>query len=486
MMTLRNNLHRLLIGCVLLSASACVPTVVTRKERAVTPDQYALATSDSANSATVNWREFFRDPYLTALIDTALSNNQEYNIVMQEIQIARNEIGARKGEYLPFLSLNAGAGVDKVGRYTRAGAVEENLEIAPEKAFPEPLGDLMLSANVSWEADIWRKLRNARKAAAHRYLASIEGRNFLVTHLVAEIASSYYELMALDNQLAILRRNIEIQTNALEIVRLEKQAAKVTELAVRRFEAEVLKNRSTQFDIMQQITETENRINFLVGRYPQPVQRSDQDFALLVPPVVQAGIPSQLLMNRPDIRRAEQELAAAKLDVKSARANFYPNIRITAGAGYNAFNTSFFFKSPASLIYSAAGELMAPLINRNAIKAYYNSANARQIQGVYNYERSILNAYVEVVNQMSNINNLGQSYALRQQQVDALNQSINISTGLFKSARADYMEVLLTQRDALESRFELVETRMRQMNAMINLYQALGGGWNRNPQDLGR
>ncbi|MGC3944329.1 MAG: TolC family protein [Chryseolinea sp.] len=478
-MTLRNNLHRALTGCVLLLATACVPTVVPKKERTTTPDQYATGVRDSVNSAKLNWKEFFTDTNLTALIDSALRNNQEYNIVTQEIEIARNEVKARKGEYLPFLSIGAGAGVDKVGKYTRNGAVEENLEIAPERAFPEPLPDLMLAANVSWEADIWRKLRNAKKAAAHRYLASVEGRNFMVTHLVAEIASSYYELMALDNQLIILRRNIEIQTSALEIVRLEKQAAKVTELAVRRFEAEVLKNRSTQFDIQQRIVETENRINFLVGRYPQPVQRTAQDFALLVPPVIQAGIPSQLLQNRPDIRRAEQELEASKLDVKSARANFYPNLRITAGVGYNAFNTQFFFKSPASLIYSAAGELIAPVINRNAIKAYYNSANARQVQSVYNYERSILNAYVEVANQMSNISNLQQSYTLRQQQVEALTESINISTGLFKSARADYMEVLLTQRDALESRFELVETRMRQMNAVINIYQSLGGGWSR-------
>ena len=458
-------------------ASACVPAVVPKKERTATPEQFAGNSPDTVNSAKVNWREFFTDPNLSALIDMALYNNQEYNIVMQEIEIARNEVRARKGEYLPFLSIGAGAGVDKVGTYTRAGAVEENNDIAPGRPFPDPLADIIVSANITWEADVWRKLRNAKKAAAHRYLASIDGKNFMATHLIAEIASTYYELMALDNQLEILRRNIEIQQNALEIVRMEKQAAKVTELAVRRFEAEVLKNRSRQFDIAQRITETENRINFLVGRFPQPVQRSGQDFATLIPPVIHEGIPSQLLLNRPDIRQAEQQLAASKLDVKSARANFYPNIRITAGAGYNAFNTSFFFKTPASLIYSAAGELLAPVINRNAIKAYYYSANARQVQQVYDYERSILNAYVEVANQMSNVHNLEQSYALREQQVQALTESISISTRLFKSARADYMEVLLTQRDALESRFDLVETRMQQMNAVINIYQALGGGW---------
>jgi outer membrane protein TolC len=176
------------------------------------------------------------------------------------------------------------------------------------------------------------------------------------------------------------------------------------------------------------------------------------------------------------VRRAEQQLAAAKLDVKAARANFYPSLRITAGAGFQAFNPAYLIK-PESILYSLAGELMAPLLNRNAIKAAYYSANASQVQAVFNYERSILRAHIEVVNQLSNISNLKKSYDLKAQQVQALNQSIDISTVLFKSARADYMEVLLTQRDALESRFELIETKKQQMNAMVNIYQALGGGW---------
>lgn len=477
-MAINRHIKRMALGGIVLLTAACSPTLVNRPENKTVPVSYQQDAGDTTNSATMRWREFFKDPNLVALIDTALRNNQEYNIVTQEIEIARNEARARKGEYLPFVNIGVGAGVDKVGEYTRNGAVEANNDIAPGKAFPEPLPDLLVAASVSWEADIWRKLRSAKKAAVYRYLSTIDGRNFMVTRLIAEISNSYYELMALDNQLQFLRQNIEIQQNALNIVRMEKQAAKVTELAVRRFEAEVLKNQSRQYDIMQRITETENKINFLVGRFPQPVQRSSQSFVSLVPPVITSGVPSQLLQNRPDIRQAEQQLAANKMDVRSARANFYPNVRITAGVGYNAFNPAHLVKSPQSLIYSAAGELIAPLVNRNAIKAYYYSANARQIQGVFHYEQTVLNAYVEVVNQLSNIRNLQQSYDLRQQQVQALTESIDISNRLFRSARADYMEVLLTQRDALESRFELVETRMQQMHAVVNVYQALGGGWN--------
>jgi NodT family efflux transporter outer membrane factor (OMF) lipoprotein len=432
---------------------------------------------DTATTAKVKWKDFFTDQNLVALIDTALMGNQELNIILQEINIAKNEVRARKGEYLPFVDLQAGAGLEKTPRYTRDGSVDANQQIEPGKQFPDPLPNFLLAANLSWQADIWKKLRNAKKSAMLRYLASTEGKNFMVTHLVAEIANSYFELMALDNQLEILRQNIQIQQNALSIVRQEKEAAKVTELAVRRFEAEVLKNQSRQFHTLQEITETENRINFLVGRFPKPIARNSQIFADLVPATIYTGIPSQLLANRPDIRQAELTLAASKLDVAVARTNFYPSLNISATLGLEAFNGAYLISKPESMLYTLAGGLTAPLINRNAIKAFYYSANAKQIQAVYNYERTILTAFIEVTNQLANINNMKSSYDLRTLQVQALNESVTISTSLFKSARADYMEVLLTQRDAVEAKFELIETKKAQMHAMVNIYQSLGGGW---------
>lgn len=463
------------IAVLLLFAACTAPDALKRTENRMVPAAYN-GSKDSTNTAQVKWSDFFSDPNLKTLIDTALRNNQEFNIMQQEIAIARNEARARKGAYLPFLGIEAGAGVEKTPRYTRNGVVENNNDIAPGQPFPDPLPDYALALRASWELDIWKKLRNERKSAVYRYLSSVEGRNFMVTNLVAEIARSYYELMTLDNQLDILNQNIAIQQNALDIVKLEKESARVTELAVRKFEAEVFKNQSRQYNIRQRIIETENHINFLVGRFPQPVPRASQTFTTLVPDSIRTGLPSQLLANRPDIRRAEQELAAAKLDVKAARANFYPSLNISAAIGYNAFNPQFFIR-PESMLYSVAGQLMAPLINRNAIKAAYGSASARQLQSVYNYERSILNGYIEVANQLANISNLRQSYDYKERQVQALNQSIAISTGLFKSARAEYMEVLMTQRDALEARFELVETKMQQFNAVVNMYRALGGGW---------
>lgn len=465
--------------------NSCAPKLSSREADTSIPDQYtsnvdasnAESNTDSTTSAQINWKEFFGDRYLVALIDTALKHNQELNLFMQEVKIAEAEVKARKGEYLPTVNAGAAAGFEKTAAYTRAGAVEEHLEIRPGTEFPEPLGDYQIGLYASWEVDVWKKLRNSKKAAMMRYLSSVEGKNFLVTNLVAEIASSYYELLALDNELSIIQQNIEVQSQALEIVKLQKTAARVTELAVKRFEAQVTGIKSLEFEVKQEIIETENRLHFLLGRFPSVVNRNSGSFETLTTDSVLIGMPSDLLLNRPDIRQAELELQAANLDIKAARANFYPSFRITSGIGFQAFNPAYLITAPESMMYSMAGDLVAPLVNRNAIKSVYKSASARQIQTVYEYERSILNAYLEVVNQSSKIENLGKSYELKAQQVEALTTSVDISGNLFRSARADYMEVLLTQREALEARFELIDLKMKQMEARVHIYRSLGGGW---------
>jgi NodT family efflux transporter outer membrane factor (OMF) lipoprotein len=432
---------------------------------------------DTTNMSAIQWRTFFTDKNLVALIATALQNNQELMITLQEIELARNEVRLRQAPLLPSVGANVRLGVEKVGRYTSQGAGDKSTQIEPGKEVPEALTDVTAKVYANWEVDIWKKLRNAKKAEITRFLATMEGRNFVITNLVAEIATSYYELLALDNQLKIIRQNIELQKNALGIVKVQKEASRATELAVQKFQAEVLKSQSLEFDVLQRIKEIENRINFLSGRYPREIPRDTSIFLSLVPAAVNSGIPSQLLASRPDIKQAELQLAAAKLDVKVARAEFYPSFGISAVLGFQAFKPSYLVKLPESVLYSLAGDLAAPIINRNAIKANFYSANARQLQAMYNYERTILNAYMEVSTQLSKISNLEKLYDLKLQQVEALTRSIDISSDLFKYARANYFEVLMTQRDALEAKLELVETRKEQLNAVINIYRDLGGGW---------
>jgi len=246
---------------------------------------------------------------------------------------------------------------------------------------------------------------------------------------------------------------------------------------VKKFEAELLKSESEEFNIKQDITETENRINALLGRYPQKIKRDGSSFMDLIPQTVHAGIPSELLSNRPDIKQAELELKASALDVKVARAEFYPSLNISAALGLNAFKPSYLVKMPESILYSLAGELAAPLINKSAIKAEFNTANAHQIQALYEYDKTILNAYLEVSNQMSKINNLEQSYSYKDKQAKALVESIDIANQLFKNNRADYLEVLTTQRDLLDAKMELIETKEKQLSTVVAIYKSLGGGW---------
>lgn len=454
--------------------SCNIPKVAFTKLNPDIPERFQNV-SDTNNISKLNWRNYFTDSNLIALIDTALSNNQELNIILNEIEVSKNEIRARKGEYLPFVNLNFGSGPDRASKYTWDGQSEEEWKTNNNK--PSYIGDFMVSGSATWELDLWKKLRNAKKSAALRYLAELEGKNFMVTNLIAEIALSYYELMSLDNLLKNVETNIVIQSNAVNAVKLQKDAAKVTQLAVNRFEAQLLNTRNLQYEIQQKITETENRINFLTARFPKPIRRESDNFLNIDVSSTQIGIPSQLLTNRPDVRKAEIQVEASRMDVKIAKASFYPNVALKAGLGFQSFNPVFLI-NPQSLIYNLAGDLVAPLINRNALYANFYSASARQIQALYGYEQSILNAYVDVINQLSKNDNFTKSFRIKNQEVETLIQSVSIANNLFNSARADYAEVLLTQRDALESKMQLIEIKMKQLESKVNLYRALGGGWN--------
>jgi outer membrane protein, multidrug efflux system len=475
----RRAFTSILISGVLYSVPGCkIPELCRPDPGKAMPDTFNGEMS-LENSACIDLHEFFNDQMLTSLIDTALVDNQELKILAQDIRIANNEVYARRGAYFPFLTFGARAGADKVGDYTREGAVESNL-LANGKAFPKPLPDFLVATNLSWEVDIWKKLRNARSAAALRYLGTRDGRNYVVTRLVSDIAEEYYDLLSMDKRLETLDKTIEIQEKSLEIAKVKKENGKGTELAVQRFQAEVRKNQSEKLIIAQEIVEAENRINFLAGRFPQLVERSKVDFINLNLHSLSVGVPAQLLQNRGDIRQAERELAAAGLEVAVARARFYPSLNISAGVGYRAFDGGFLFSTPASLVYNAFGDVVAPLINRNAIQAAYMDANAEQLQAVYLYQRTVLDAFTEVINYLSKVDKYGQSIALKKQQLESLEASVESATQLFQKARAEYVEVLLAQRDLQDARVVVIETKRQQLTAIVNAYQALGGGMVRN------
>jgi multidrug efflux system outer membrane protein len=448
-----------------------------KKDLKAMPDAYASA-KDSSSSANINWKQYFSDPDLLSLIDEALKNNSDMLIALQRIEGARSGVILNRGALFPNLNANISYLQRKFGYYTMDDAGNRTTEIEPGKIVPTHLPDYFIGLQTSWEIDVWGKLRNRKKAAFARYFASVEGKNLVVTNLIAEVANNYYELLALDNELDITKETIKLQENALDLVKIQKIAGTTTELAVKEFEAQMFNSKAMEYEILQNIAECENKINYLLGRYPQLITRDKTKLDKEIPIKASTGIPSDLLKNRPDIRQAEFEMIAAKANVKAARAAFFPSLNINGSLGFQGYKAALLFTNPQSIAYSALGSLMAPLINRAAIKAEFKSANAAQVESFYNYQKTILNGYVEVYNEVARIKNLEKIVEFRAQEVKSLNEAMVISSELFKTGKATYVEVLMTsQKSALESKLQLVTAKKRQYNAVINIYKALGGGW---------
>ncbi len=453
--------------------------VLRQPEPAPSLPQSINGATSPENSAKVAIEEFYTDPLLICLIHQALApaGNRELKILNEEVQIALNEVLARSGAYLPFVTLGTGAGLNRYSRFTLEGAGQIDDPYLPGKFFRNPMGNYVGGINLSWQLDIYRQLRNARDAAARRFVAAFDQRNYFVTRLVAEIAENYYGLIALDKRLENLDFVIELNENSLKIAQARLQFARGNLLAVQRFEAEVRKNQSQKLIVRQDIIEGENRINFLVNRFPAPVERTPvgfSEFYDLTIHTLSAGVPSQLLQNRPDIREAERDLEAAGLDVQVARVNFYPQLILTGGVGLESFNLRYLFE-PTAVVGSIAGGLVGPLINFRALKAQYMTADARQLQSLYNYQRVILEAFTEVINRLNKVQNYGTSIEIKKRQVERLVASVETANRLFQNAQTEYIDVLFAQRDLWDARAVLIETKQAELGAIVNTYQALGG-----------
>lgn len=461
----------------ILLMTNCKPSKdLTQNVKSSIPIAYPSA-GDTANAASIFWKDYFQDKYLVQLIDTALHKNWDVLSAYQRMNMAQADLRFSKGTYIPYVRAGVDVAQRKYGLYTMDGAGNISTYIRNGEIVPIHLRDYHPAIYASWEADIWGKLHSKKRAALLRYLASNEGKKWIVTNLVAEVATNYYELIALDYELKILNETIALQENAYELIQIQKETAKANELAVTQFKAQLLHSKSLRVDVSQQIIETENQINFLLSRYSQPIKRDTLLFTQSITTRVSAGIPSDLLKNRPDIRQAELELVASQADVYAAKAAFYPSLTFDGSLGFQAYKLGLLFTTPASYVYGLIGSLAAPVLNRSAIKAAFATANAKQLEALYNYQKTIMNGYKEVYNQITSIKNLETMHDLTSNEVDALIKSIEASTELFRTGRATYLEVVIAQQNALQAKLELVGVRKRQLDATVNLYRALGGGW---------
>lgn len=452
------------------------PQLLHPSEKVTLPDRYDTQT-DTVNMAEWPRHTFFSDTLLVNLIDEAVANNFDARMAWQRIEQAKASVLFAKGLLAPAVYAGGGAAVRRYGLYTMDGAGNATTDIEPGKIVPVNLPDFLVGLQSSWEADITGKLRNRKKAASARLLASVEGRHWLVSHIVSEVAAAYYELLSLDRELDIIRSTIQLQENALAVVTAQKENGSANELVVNQFTAQVLNTKALEYDVRQAITETENRLNVLLGRVPRPIGRNAATFETALADSLLAGVPAALLRNRPDIRQAELEVIASKADVRAARAAFYPSLNITASVGFQSYATRLLFSSPESFVFTLVGGLYAPLVNRSAIKAEFQAANAYQTQALYHYQKTTVTAYAEVYNELTRMTNLGRALQYKEQEAEALTRAIDVANDLYLTGRATYLEVLMTQQNALDARLDWVVSRREQFINAIQLYKVLGGGW---------
>ena len=456
---------------ILMSIVACKTPQATMPKDTL-KDSLPTLSKDSSVTISPAWREFFQDPMLQKLIETALQNNQDLKITLQELAIAKSAITTKQAALLPSVTANIGAGVSKVGRYTAEGAGNVGTEITPGHNIPTVIPDLSPSLQVDWTIDLWNKLNSGKKAAVERYLASEAGQRAIKSQLVADVAENYYLLLALDYKLSVMQQYISLQKDAVRIAQIQKEADADTQLAVEKFEAELAKAQADEYLLRQSIVETENNLNLLLGRFPQTIQRTKVDFLQLPMPTTAHSLPTQLLLQRPDVIQAEHQLKAAKWDVETARKEFLPSFNISAAIGLNAFNPKYLFKLPESLAFNALGGLTAPLINKKAIQANFAQADALQIEALYNYDKTLLTAFIETSTLQSKISNIKLLQQFKQKQNDALVRAVSVAQKLYLNNRATYLEVIDSERGQLDCKMELIDAKSQQLSTLIEMYSA--------------
>ena len=471
-MTKRNKVLNLaVVLATLLCMGACKTPQATILPKDTLKASLASMSRDSSVTISPAWRDFFQDSVLRSLIDTALQNNHDLKITLQELAIAKSAITAKQGALLPSVSANVGAGISKVGRYTAEGAGNVGTELTPGRKIPTVTPDLAPTLQMDWTIDLWGKLNSDKKSAVERYLASEAGQRAIKSQLVADVAENYYALLALDYKLLVMQQYIALQKNAVRIARIQKEADADTQLAVEKFEAELAKAQSDEYVLRQSIIETENNLNLLLGRLPQPIARATSDFLQLPMPATAHALSTQLLLQRPDVVQAEHALEAAKWDVETARKEFLPSFNLSAAVGLNAFNPKYLVKLPESLIFSALGSLTAPLINKKAIQANFSQADALQIEALYNYDKALMTAYIEMSTLQSKITNLKQLRQFKQKQDEALMRAVSAAQKLYLNNRATYLEVIDSERGQLDCKMELIDTKLQQLSTLIDMYR---------------
>jgi multidrug efflux system outer membrane protein len=429
--------------------------------------------ADSSSIADLGWKKLFTDVTLQGLIDSAISKNYDMQIAIKNIDAAELVFKQVKWNYVPAAALNVAASSSRPSDNSLSGLSGSQYGINSKH-----IEDYSANLSLSWEADIWGKIRNQQKAALASYLQSSEARKAIQTNLVATVSQEYYNLLMLDAQLAIAKKNINLNDSTLRIIKLQYDAGQVTSLAVQQANAQKLAAAQLVPLFEKNITLQENALSILIGSLPNAVLRKGKLDDIILPDNLQTGLPSAILSRRPDVRTAELALRIANSSVGISKAEMYPSLQISATGGVNSFKASNWFNVPASLFGVVAGSLVEPLLNHKALKTQYQIARINRDKTVLQFRQTVLNAVGDVSDALVTINKLKEQQEIATSRVNALHEATRNANLLFKNGMATYLEVITAQSNVLQSELDLVSIKRDELTAVSDLYRSLGGGWN--------
>lgn len=437
-----------------------------------TPETFTAQAADTASIASINWNQFFSDTTLLRLIDNGIRYNNDLAIATTRIGIAQQQV--RQAKLLWFPEINALL----TAQYNRPSKNSLNGISANSFLKSDHVNNFLGSVTASWEIDVWGRIRRQKEAALAGYLQSYEAARAVQTQLVSDIAQGYFNLLMLDGQLDIAKRNLALNDTILNITSLLKNSGEVTALAVQQAAAQRQTTALLVPQLEQDIAIQQNALKLLAGEFPGVIERKSRLGEIRFPGDLPAGLPAALLSRRPDVKAAELGLVAANAEVGIAKAQMYPGLNITAGGGVESYQFKNWFNIPGSLFGIASGAIAQPIFNRGRLKAQYETAKLQREQEVARFKQSVLVATSEVENALVTIDKTDQQYEIADARVDTLDRAVFNARLLFKSAMANYLEVITAQGNALQAQLELAAIRRDRLTAAVELYRALGGGWN--------
>lgn len=419
--------------------------------------------TDSVSIADISWKNLFTDKHLQSYIEEGLTNNMDVRIAIQQMEAAQAYAKQGKAGYLPTLNGSA--------KYTH----QENSENSQfGTAFPS-LDSYELAANLSWEADIWGKIRSNKRATQAGYLQSIAGHQLVKTQLISSIANTYYNLLALDAQLEVTKQTIKTRESGVETIKALKEAGQVTQVAVDQNIAQYNSAKGLQVDIETAIFKTENTLSILLGKPAQRFERSRLDIQKMDQNVV-LGVPATLLRNRPDVMAAEYGLIKNFELTNVAKSSLYPSLTLNASGGLQSLELDKLFNS-SSLFATLIGGLTQPILNKRALKTQKEVAIANQETALLNFKKTLLVAGNEVSNALFSLESEIKKYEFRKKEVEALRTAEANSEELLKSGYANYLDLLTARQSALNAELNIIDSKLQQLVSIVDLYEALGGGW---------